>query len=75
MPVVMFGAFKRTLIAYLGTDHSHFFRLRASHTQYLCSGDTNSSTFHIHLYALCHFVHVFFLEAGGGTMITDGGAA
>jgi hypothetical protein len=56
-----------------GTDTADLGGFAAAKAHQLCSGITDSGTFHIQLNATCHHFYVFFLRTGRGAMITNGG--
>jgi hypothetical protein len=59
--------------AYLGTYFTQLRSVLSINTHYLCSSVANRCAFHIQLNAVGHHGHIFFLKAGGSTIITGGG--
>jgi hypothetical protein len=55
----------------IGANATNIAGVISIHAHYLCSGITNGGAFHIKLYAAGHFGHIFFLQAGGSTMVTN----
>jgi hypothetical protein len=68
----VFGTFITTSFAYIGTNATDFFCAAAAQAHELCSGITDSGTFHIKLNTACHHFYIILLGARGSTMVANG---
>jgi hypothetical protein len=68
----VFGTFITTSFAYIGTNATDFFCAAAAQAHELCSGITDSGTFHIKLNTARHHFYIFLLGARGSAMVANG---
>jgi hypothetical protein len=70
--VFVFFTFSSAGVADIGANAAHFFRFAAAQAHKLGGTVADGGAFHVELDTFGHHLHVFFLEAGGGAMVTDG---
>src|SRR5690349_5704411 len=66
----MLFTFISAVVAYLRAQSANVSNQAAIQTHQLSSSSTHGRTFHIQLNALCHFLHIRFIETFGRTVIT-----
>lgn len=71
----VFFTFFSTGSTEVGADAAYCFGMAAAQAHELGGAVANGGAFHIELDTFCHHIYVFFLQAGGGAMIADGGTA
>jgi len=75
VPIIMFGTFERTGIAYCGADHCQGLCLAAAQAKHFGRCRADGRTFHVELNAAGHHLNIFFFQAGAGAMPANGGTA
>jgi hypothetical protein len=69
---MMLFAFFRTGIADIGAKLANSIGMRAAKAHQVRRRAANSSAFQVEPDAMCHHLHVFFLQAGGSAVVTYG---
>ena len=72
--VLMLPAFFTAGITGFGAQLTNGLRMRAAEAHELRCGIAKCGTFHVELNAAGHHFYFFFLQAGAGAVITNGGA-